>query len=185
MQCSEYLTRSSEFRDGRTDDKLTGEIEAHLAVCRQCRRYRNALDRGVELLRSLPSLEVPRDFRPRLSHRIFHLEDGAAIAKEAHGSGATTLSVMAVAILLSFIAWTPRPGAPRDTLDLPAIVVTGPPVGDFTPSPRRPTFTRSTSFFTTADFQDGPWGDTHRLLFEYSVLSERRRSPTVSRTGIQ
>jgi hypothetical protein len=133
----------------------------------------------------LPVLDVPDDFKPRLSHRIFHIEDGANIAKETLGSGATTLSIMAVAVLLAFTAWTPRAGETVPSLELPPIVVAGPPARSFTPGPPRSTFSRSPSFFTTADFQDGPWGDTHQLLFEYSTLSGRRRGPALSRVGIQ
>ena len=185
MQCAEYLALSSEFRDGLTKDPQMGEIEAHLASCPDCRRYHLALKRGVDLLRSLPDLDVPDDFKPRLTHRIYHLEDGATISKETHGSGATTLSVMALAVLFAVIAWAPRAGADEPSVELPPVVVGGPPLRTFTPSPRKSTFPRIPSFFTTADFQDGPWGDTHQLLFEYSSLSERRRGPSLSRVGIQ
>jgi hypothetical protein len=185
MQCSEFLILSSEFRDGRSGGSLEGEWEAHLAACPRCRRYQDALEKGVDLLRSLPSLDVPDDFQPRLSHRIYHIEDGASIARETLGSGATTLSVVGVAVLLAFAAWTPRAGIVGPSLELPAVVVDTPPARSFTPGPRRSTFPRSSSFFTTADFQDGPWGDTHQVLFEYSSLSGRHRNPAISRMGVQ
>lgn len=185
MLCSEYLVLSSEFRDGRLEGDLEEELEAHLAGCPRCRRYQSALERGVDLLRSLPGLDVPEDLKPRLSHRIYHIEDGPSIARETQGSGATTFSVVAVAVLLALAAWTPRAGVAVPSLELPALVVATPPARSFTPSARRPTFSRGPSLFTTADFQDGPWGDTHQVLFEYSSLSERRRSPALSRVGIQ
>lgn len=185
MQCSEFQVLSFEARDGRIDGNREGELEIHLAACPRCRRFQDALEKGVELLRSLPSLDVPDDFRPRLSHRIYHIEDGASIARETLGSGATTLSVVGVAILLAFAAWTPRTGIGGTSLELPAVVVDQPPARSFTPSHRRPTFPRRPSFFTTADFQDGPWGDAHRVLFQYSSLSGRYRNPSLSRMGIQ
>jgi len=185
MQCSEYLALSSEFRDGRIKGNLEIEVEAHLADCLRCRRHQDALERGVDLLRALPALEVSEDFKPRLSHRIYHIEDGASIAKETLGSGATTLSVGAVAILIALAAWTPKTGGMEPAVVLPAVVVQAPPARSFTPSPRRSTFSKGPSLFTTTDFQDGPWGDTHQVLFEYSSLSERRRSPALSRVGIQ
>jgi len=185
MQCSEFQVLSFEARDGRIDGNREGELEIHLAACPRCRRFQDALEKGVELLRSLPSLDVPDDFRPRLSHRIYHIEDGASIARETLGSGATTLSVVGVAILLAFAAWTPRTGIGGTSLELPAVVVDQPPTRSFTPSHRRPTFPRRPSFFTTADFQDGPWGDAHRVLFQYSSLSGRYRNPSLSRMGIQ
>lgn len=185
MECSEYEAVSSEFRDGRTRQQLSKEIEAHLAVCPRCRRYAVALEEGVRLLRNLPDLDVPEDFRARLTHRIYHVEDGASIARETLGSGATTLSVVAVALLLALAAWTPKAGGVRPSVELPAVVVATPPAPSFAPAPRRSTFPRGPSVFTRAGFQDGPWGDPHRVLFEYSSLSERRRSTVLSSVGIQ
>jgi hypothetical protein len=130
-------------------------------------------------------MDVPGDFRARLTHRIYHLEDGPSIARESLGSGATTLAVLAVALLLGFAAWAPRADRGTGTLELPAVVVGPPTLRTFTARHRRSTFPRGPSFFTTAEFQDGPWGDTHRILFEYSSLSERRRSAVLSEIGIQ
>jgi anti-sigma factor RsiW len=186
MECSEYVAVSSEFRDGRTGRELSKEIEVHLSVCPRCRRHQHALEKGVGLLRTLPDLEVPEDFRARLVHRIYHIEDGASIARETLGSGATTLSVLAVALLLAAVAWTPRTGVGRPSIELPPVVVAAPPPpSSFTPPSRRSTFPRGPSVFTASGFLDGPWGDTHRVLFEYSSLSERRRSAVLSRVGIQ
>jgi hypothetical protein len=185
MECSECVAFFSEFRDGRIKQNLSRKIEAHLAVCPRCREYQSTLEEGVKLLRSLPDLDVPEDFGARLRHRIYHIEDGARIAKETLGSGATTLSVLAVALLLALAAWTPRAGVLKPSIELPVIVVATPPAPSFRPAPRRSTFPRGPSVFTAAGFQDGPWGDTHRVLFEYSSLSERRRSAVLSGVGIQ
>lgn len=185
MECSEYVAVSSEFRDGRAKRELSEEIEAHLSVCPRCRRYQRALEKGVRLLRTLPDLEVPEDFRARLVHRIYHIEDGAHIARETLGSGATTLSVFAVALLLAVAAWTPRNRVVQPSIELPPVLVAAPRPAPFTPTSRRSTFPRGPSVFTAAGFQDGPWGDTHQVLFEYSSLSERRRSAVLSRVGIQ
>jgi len=185
MKCSEYLSISSEFRDGRTQAGVATEIEAHLASCPVCHRHQAALREGVDLLRSLPDLDVPPDFKARLEHRIFHIEDGAIIAREAVGSGATTLAVVGVALLLALAAWAPRVGILEPALELPVVVVSAPPPRTFTPGPRRPTFPGGPSVFTTAGFQDGPWGDTHQILFNYSSLSERRRSSVLTGVGVQ
>ena len=185
MECSEFLALSSEFRDGRTREVEARDMEAHLASCPGCRQYRDALEKGVGFLRALPSLEVPEDFKPRLSHRIYHMEDSAGLARETLGSGATTLSVMAVALVLALAAWAPRAGTVVPSVELPALVVGAPRARIFTSAPQWSTFSRDPSFFTTADFQDGPWGDTHQLLFEYSSLSERRRGLALTRVGIQ
>ena len=185
MECSQFLALSSDFLDGRIGADLSDEMTGHLAVCESCRRYHSALEQGVDLLRALPDLDPPEDFKARLTHRIYHIEDGPRIARESLDSGATTLSVVAVALLLGLAAWIPRADLGGKAVELPPVVVRSPATETFTPRHRRPTFPRGPSVFTTADFQDGPWGDTHRLLFEYSSLSERRRSAVLSAIGIQ
>jgi len=185
MKCSEYLALSSEFRDGQIQAGISAEIEAHLGSCPMCHRHQEALREGVDLLRSIPGLDVSVDFRARLEHRIFHIEDGALIAREAVGSGATTLAVVGVAVLLALAAWAPRAGILEPAVELPAVVVSAPAPRIFTASHRRPTFPGGPSVFTTAGFQDGPWGDTHQILFRYSSLSERRRTSVLTGVGVQ
>jgi hypothetical protein len=144
------------------------------------------LERGVDLLRSLPGLDVPGDFHARLAHRIYHLEDGAKIARETVGSGATTVSVMAVAILIALAAWTPKASIEDGpTVRLPAVIAVAPPATSFPRGVQRSTFPGRLSAFTKADFQDGPWGDTHQVLFQYSSLSERRRHAALAGVGTQ
>lgn len=185
MDCSEYLEHASEFLDGRIEGPLALELEAHLSECPSCRRHHTTMERGLHLLRSLSKIEVPSDFRPRLAHRIYHIEDGSSIARESLGSGATTASVVAIAVLLAVVAWTPRGGAPEVSLEFPAVMVAGPPAQFSAPEARAPGFSRGSSFFATADFQEGVWGDSHRILFEYSSLSDRRREQALSRLGLQ
>jgi len=184
MKCLDFLAGSSELLDGRIQGDEQGEMEDHLSGCPRCRQYHSTLEQGLDLLRRLPSLDVPEDFHPRLDHRIYHIEDGASISRETLGSGATTISVIAVAAFLAFVAWAPN-GIREAVVELPTIVVARPPAEAFTPRPRRPTFSQGPSLFTTADFQDGLWGDTHQLLFEYSSLSGRRRGQALSRVGLQ
>ncbi len=184
MDCPDFLERFSEFMDGQAREDLVREMEDHEAVCPRCRRYARTLHEGRELLRSLPTLEVSPDFRARLDHRIFHIEDGAEIARESLGSGATTFSILTVASLLALAAWAPFI-ASDPTLELPAVVVARPSAPSFTFVPRKPTFSRGPSVFSSTGFQEGIWGDAHSLLFEYSILSGRRRDPDPARTGVQ
>ncbi len=185
MDCSEYLERCSEYLDDQIDEEIAGEFKAHLSDCSRCRQYHATLLQGRDLLRAIPSLEVPPDFHARLDHRILHIEDGASIARESLGSGATTAAVVAMTVLLALAAWAPLVGSSRVSLELPAVVVAQPPSPTFTPRARHPSFSRGGSFFTTVDFQEGVWGDTHELLFEYSSLSHRRRGSYLSRVGLQ
>lgn len=184
MDCQEYLARFSEYVDGRIEAESLEEMEAHRLTCLPCGRYSRLLEAGTELLRSSAPVEVPDDFRPRLDHRILHVEDGAAIARESHGTGATTVSVLAVAVLLALSAWAPVITVTAPTLELPPLVAHAPHV-IFTPAFSGPTFSRNASVFPTTEFQDGFWGDSHQLLREYSNLSEPRRDYLLVRTGIQ
>jgi hypothetical protein len=163
------------------------EMEDHLRGCPACRRYRRAVEAGIRLVRALPPLEISHDFRPRLNHRIYHLEDGASIARETLGSGATTVAVLAVAALLAVAAWTPtlRGMGPTQGQETPLALepVPEPPV--FTPPSEGSTFPRRLSPFTADNFQDGLWGDTHQLLFEFSSLSQRRRTTDLVRVGVE
>jgi len=120
-----------------------------------------------------------------LDHRIFHLEDGASIARQSLGSGATMVSVFAVAFLVALAAWAPRLDTPIPAQELPALVVVDPPAAVFTPVRSAPTFSRSLSLFSTTEFQEGIWGDSHDLLREYSPILDRRREQAMARFGIE
>jgi hypothetical protein len=184
MDCHRYLAQFSEFYDGRAEVGVSQEMEAHRSACERCRRYSDTLEVGGDLLRALPTLDVPPDFRPRLDHRIFHLEDGVSIAREALGTGATTVSVLIVAVLVAFSAWAPAVKVMNPVVELP-VVVAKPPAASFTPARTNPTFPRNLSLFTTTEFQHGIWGDSHDLLREYSPILERRRNQALIRAGIE
>lgn len=185
MDCQEYLRQFSDHHDGLTDAELSKAMEEHRSTCVSCRRYAETLESGAGALRSLPTLEVPADFRARLDHRIFHIEDGPSIAKESLGTGATTVSILAVAAVLAVAAWAPVVGSPVPMPELPPVVVQRPPPPTPSPEAARPAFSGSRSPFGTSEFREGIWGDPHQLLREYSSLSARRRSGAVVRTGSQ
>jgi hypothetical protein len=185
MDCKDYLARFSEYHDQRAGAAAFREMEAHRVGCPGCRRYSETLESGTEILRAFPALEIPLDFRPRLDHRIYHLEDGDSIARETLGTGATTVSVLAVAILIALSAWSPVVSLRAPTPELPAVVVAEPPTPTFTPASTTPTFSRSLSLFSENEFQDAVWGNSHEVLFEYSPISDRRRSLAAVRTGSQ
>ena len=185
MECKEFLARFSDYVDGRAEAGVARAIEAHRDTCQQCRHYSTTLEAGRELLRSLPPLDVPEDFRPRLHHRILHVEDGRSIQRQSSNSGATIASVLAVATLVATAAWAPVLGHGSPTVDLPPVVVEAPPEATFTPPRSTPTFPGNMSLFSTTEFQDGIWGDPHDLLREYSPILERRREQALIRVGIE
>ena len=184
MDCQQYLVRFSEFFDGRMAEGLSREMEDHRSVCRRCRGYSETLEAGGELLRALPSLEVPEDFRLKLDHRILHVEDGKSMARRSLGTGATSVSVLAVAVLIALSAWAPTLHPADPAVALPPVVA-DPPVASFPRARVDPTFPRHLSLFSTAEFQDGIWGDSHDLLREYSPILDRRRDQALLRVGIE
>lgn len=192
MDCQEYLRQFSDYFDGLADAELSGAMDEHRSVCVRCARYAEILEAGAGALRTLPPIDLPADFRARLDHRIFHLEDGPSIARESLGTGATTVSILVLATLLAVSAWAPAVGVPRPMAELPALVVEGP--APMVEEPAQPTLTqessgtsfhRSRSLFVTSEFREGIWGDPHELFREYSSLSERRRAEAVVQVGSQ
>jgi hypothetical protein len=185
MDCQEYLRQYSDYFDGLADADLSRAMEDHRSDCGTCRRYAEILEAGAGALKDLPAIDLPSDFRARLDHRIFHLEDGPSIARESLGTGATTVSILALAALLAVSAWAPVVGTPRPMAELPALIVVGPAQPSLTEAPASTSFHRSRSLFTTTQFREGIWGDSHELFREYSSLSERRRAEPVVQVGSQ
>ena len=186
MDCSEFLSRFSEFYDAPTGAPVRQEAEAHMAACVKCARYREVVSRSVALLHLMPRAELAESFRPRLEHRLFHLDDGGSVARPGRGSAIPAVTVLGMAILLTAVAWSPRIGSGVPQVDLPAIIVSGPQrpdpfleAGGLGPRP------------VSSDlFPGGLWSDPDDLLFEYSVMGERYRGqqesgePVLRKTGL-
>jgi anti-sigma factor RsiW len=169
MTCTEFVERFSDYHDGTATEAQGREIEDHMAGCRSCRRYRDVVARGAALLRSLPEPHVQEDFVPRLQHRLYHVDEEAALHRHT-ASGTNALAVLGVALVLTAVAWSPtfRQGAP--VVELAPIVVNRPPVSRVRPA----AFSAlSTARSAGAVRDSGLWDDAHTLLFEYSRLARR------------
>jgi hypothetical protein len=142
-----------------------------MAECAKCARYHEVVSRSVALLGLMPEADLTESFRPRLRHRLFHLEDGGSLARTGKGSAAPAMMVVGMAVLLSAVAWSPaiRSGLPE--VDLPAIVVSGPPTRDLRLEPDA--FGRAP--VSSGLLSGGLWSDGENLLYEYSPMSERYR----------
>lgn len=184
MECSEFLQRFSEYVDGSLDAESANRFDGHLRGCSSCRRYQQVVEKGAELFRSLDPLEVPQDFRPRLQHRIYHVEDGDTLSVDRTGSsGVTAATALGMAVLLSVAAWSPTLRAPETEVELAPITATR-------PAQRRPvpaaTLTRPLVLEPVApvglmrDDRD-LWARSHELLFQYSSLNRGQRSGSVLR----
>lgn len=71
MDCSEFLSRYSDFRDGLVSaPRESRRFERHLARCERCQRYDAAVRRGVLALQAAVSVEPSPGFRRRLDERL-------------------------------------------------------------------------------------------------------------------
>ena len=192
MDCSEFLSRFSEFYDAPRGAPVLKEAEAHMAACGKCARYQEVVSRSVALLHAMPRAELAESFRPRLQHRLFHLDDGGAVGRPGRGSATPAVTVLGMAILLTAIAWSPTIGSGVPEVELPAIVVSGPPLLDPLLDPDAAGLMPVSSGVPASSdlFPGGLWSDAKNLLYEYSPMSERyrgQRNPgerVLRRTGL-
>ena len=171
-----------------------------MAACGKCARYQEVVSRSVALLHAMPRAELAESFRPRLQHRLFHLDDGGAVGRPGRGSATPAVTVLGMAILLTVIAWSPTIASGVPEVELPAIVVSGPPLLDPLVGPlvdplidpdAAGLMPVSSGVPASSDlFPGGLWSDAKSLLYEYSPMSERyrgQRNPgerVLRRTGL-
>lgn len=181
MNCSDVVTRFTDYLDGVSTPAEAAAIEEHLERCSTCVRYRNVLVHGAELLRTLPQPELRDDFEPRLKHRLYHVDDERALTAHA-ASGAPAMTVLSIALLLTAVAWSPTLFLRAPTIELPVIVVDDPPARG---SDRPVSVTPPGVFSTTQpepDLEEGLWAN--QLIYDYSPLSQRyERRSSVRRVG--
>ena len=182
MDCSEFLSRFSEFYDAPREAPVRQEADAHMAACGKCARYQEVVSRSVALLHEMPRAELAESFRPRLQHRLFHLDDGGAAGQQpGRGSATPAVTVLGMAILLTAVAWSPTLGNGVPEVQLPAIVVSGPPTLDplldplLDPDAAGLMPVSSDVPASSGLFPGGLWSDARSLLYEYSPMSERYR----------
>ena len=173
MECSEFVSRFSDFYDAPPESQLRRRVEAHLEHCEKCARYERAVASGAALLQTLPRIQLSESFRPTLEHRLLHLEDENALARAGGASAVPVLTAVGMAIVLAIVAWAPTLGRSTAEVDLAPIVVSGPPS-------REPTFAAGTGSFTpwepALSLEKGLWSDPNALLYEYSPMRERYRA---------
>ncbi len=173
MECSEFLSRFSEFYDAQTESRLRRRVEAHLEHCEKCARYERAVTSGAAMLQTLPRIQLSESFRPTLEHRLFHLENENALARAAAASAVPVMTAVGMAIVLAIVAWSPTLGRSTAEVELAPIVVSG-------PLSREPAFAAGTGIFAprepVLDLLKGLWSDPNALLYQYSPMRERYQS---------
>jgi anti-sigma factor RsiW len=166
MDCSELLQRFTDYLDGSASSEELRVMEAHLAGCSSCRRYKVVLENGSSLLRTLPSAELREDFTPRLQHRLYHVHEERSLSDHV-ASGAPALAVFGIAVLLAAAAWAPLMRGSAPVIEMQPIVVDRAP----------PRMASPPAGITSVGSGDRPepalerdlWDDA--TLFEYSRLN--------------
>lgn len=184
MHCRSFLDRYSDYHDGLMPEEVAADFERHLDECSDCRRYRNVLSVSTGVLRGLPRLEAGDSFRHLLVHRLSVNQEIERLWIGSRGSAVTTGAVLALAILLTALAWSPMLGPEPVEITLDPIVVT-------TPSVRAtPLGTFSSSLLVGIPAGAGEmelWLSPSELFYQYSAFSQRGRpapQPAFVRTGL-
>ncbi|GMR14000.1 MAG: hypothetical protein BMS9Abin29_2228 [Gemmatimonadota bacterium] len=186
MQCSDFLAGFSDFYDASDGSPERTAAIAHMAECDACTRYNEVVERGIELLRSIPSKELGESFRPRLEHRLFHLADEAALGRGGSASGTTVATAVWMAMLLAAVAWAPSLKKPVPEVELQPIVVSEPPARAGTSSVSATMFFQTNPFAPRRDMSsEEMWSSSLTLLWEYSPLKRKYQdSGLLRRTGL-
>lgn len=104
MTCREYLASHSEYVDGSLCSEARARMWTHQQGCCSCARYDRIMRRALDLAHNLPDVLPSSEFRPRLRHRLFHVQDElGAIRPQAPGAAAS----LAIAALVALVAWSP------------------------------------------------------------------------------
>jgi anti-sigma factor RsiW len=64
--CRRYLESLGDYVDGTLSADLCDELEAHMAICENCRVVVNTLAKTISLYRQMPSPELPSAVKERL-----------------------------------------------------------------------------------------------------------------------
>ena len=177
MMCTEFIDSFSDYFDGVGDAEFLQAAESHLAGCENCRRYAEVVQRGRELVRSVSDVTVTQDFYPRLRHRIFHVEDSAALSRGSVGSATNAATILGMAVLLTLVAWSPMLLSEPE-VELAPIVVSRPlPPRTFGLRPPPINFSRNAAALRYREGLsrelDELWQHPNILLLQHSGLLER------------
>src|SRR5205809_7579148 len=95
MTCLQFRERYSDYRDGLiTSERELRRFQRHFAHCPACRRYDDAVRRGVLALQAAPHAVTPSpDFRRRLESRLARARPGQPALPARAGLAAALLRV--------------------------------------------------------------------------------------------
>lgn len=125
IDCNTFIARYSEFRDGELSWAEGEEMQEHVDECPTCAHYHRVVQRGTDVFRALPELEVSDDFGDRLRWRLYQADDEMRRERE----GATRSQVagtLGIAAVIAFAAWIPLMHSQPPVGQLPAVAASAP-----------------------------------------------------------
>ena len=128
IDCNTFIARYSDFRDGDLSWAEGVEMEAHVDDCPACAHYHRVVQRGTDVFRALPELEVSDDFGDRLRWRL-HQADHEMRRERGGAAPAQAAGTLAIAAAVAIAAWVPLMGARPAIGRLPAVAASAPSQG--------------------------------------------------------
>jgi len=125
IDCNTFIARYSDFRDGDLSWAESVEMEAHVDDCPTCAHYHRVVQRGTDVFRALPELEVSDDFGDRLRWRLYQADDEMRRARSG-AAPAQAAGTLAIAAAVAFAAWVPLMRARPPVGRLPAVAAAAP-----------------------------------------------------------
>jgi len=112
MKCL-TLARLYDYLDGLLDEQEGREVDRHLPACGRCRQVMEDRRRMLEASRSLPSLELPADFTPKVMEAVFPTKRPWPRWLWAPAAGLASL--LLVTFLLAFLSGRSWPALMTDS----------------------------------------------------------------------
>lgn len=103
IDCVAFLERYSDYRDCRQKPAARAAMQAHMAVCEDCRRHDEAIARGVEILRQA-EIEPSQDELDIAALRARAREDDGGGDEPWHPGPAAAMAALAAVPLASAVA---------------------------------------------------------------------------------
>ena len=134
MKCSEFLDRYTDFHDGELAPEESDTFRGHMTACAACQRYNEVLARGVDLLRTLSETRPGEDFRARLRHSIYTMQEERRRRRLLRSSVRTVPLLGALAAFGAVLAGLTL-GEETPSVDLSPIIAGRPSPGAGAPLP--------------------------------------------------
>ena len=182
MNCDAFLNGFSAYLDGELPAERAAEFDDHLEACDDCRRYREVMERSLELVRALDPPSPTQGFTNRLNARLY-VEDERRRATGPLGSGATSGTTVVMTLLFAAAAWSPAFGVSdageglADTLGTTALVPELPAPDPLAETGLGAFSAGQISIYQAEELEQDLWSYPNEVFYAYSSLSRRNQTP--------